>query len=301
MKETAWNRPWRTTSTGPFRTGWVLVPALLFATALFAGAGDVEAGEISNTFLRAEYLVLGAEASGSTNAILAADDKKDEKKPGRRGDEFGWNEPDESSDGDGPRNLGKKVKASLLSAALPGAGQWYVGNRPRAYLMGGIEVGIWGAYVIFDQMGDSWKDSAVDYAMVYAGTSGSHNDAYWINVGSYMDSDRFDDDRNREARALQEPYPVIPTTEADSWQWVNNQRRADFWNLWGDAHSSYDRRDYMLVFALVNRVVSMVDAVLGVDKMDGSLESSFMGLDLELAVVPQLPDPGARWTVTRRF
>ena len=154
--------------------------------------------------------------------------------------------------------------------------------------------------MVFDHMGDNWRDSAIDYAGVYAGTSGSHNDGYWITVGTYLDSDAYDDDRMREARALQEPYPD-PTSEADAWQWVNNERRGAYWKLWGDAHDSYDRRDYMLAFALVNRVVSMVDAVLGVDRIDGNLGTSVLGMEVELAVVPALPDPGARWTVSRRF
>ncbi|MBU8870078.1 MAG: hypothetical protein KOO60_04275 [Gemmatimonadales bacterium] len=283
-----------------FRVRLPFLPALLFALVLSAGFGAADAAVLSDgnhdAFLRTEYLVLGAEASGQAKAVLASDDKK----PRRRDDEFGSNLADESHSDGQTSNLGRKMKASLLSAVFPGAGQWYVGHRSRAYLMGGIEVGIWGSYVVFDLMGDSWRESAIDYSLTYAGTSGTHPDSYWINVGSYMDSDAFDEDRLREARALQEDY-TGDTLAADSWQWVNNQRRLDFWRLWSDADNSYDRRDYMFIFAVVNRVVSMVDAVLGVDKMDGSIESSVMGLDLKLAVVPDLPDPGARWTVSRRF
>ena len=291
MKDSARNRPWTTAQIDPVQVGLPFVAVLLAVLFLMVGSAAAE----PNDFLRAEYLVLGAEASGQASAVLAADEKKQR----RRDSEFGWNEPEEESGESRNRNFGKKTKAALLSAVMPGAGQWYVGNRPRAYLMGGIEAAIWTTYVVFDHMGDGWQDSAVDYAMVYAGTSGAHNDAYWINVGSYMDSDAYYADLDREARALQEPYPVERT--ADPWQWVNNQRRLDFWSLWGDAHDSYDRRDYMYVFALVNRVVSMVDAVLGVDKMDGNLESSILGLDVKLAVVSELNDPGARWTFTRRF
>ena len=296
MKITARNCPWINTQKTPFRVGLPVFVIVLSLLVLTAGTGIAGSTDESNSFLRAEYIVMGAQASGQPASILAADDNK----PRKRDEEFGWNLEGESGEQSGPRNFKKKAKAALLSAVFPGAGQWYVGNRPRAYLMGGIEVGIWGTYMIFDHMGDSWQDSAVDYAMVYAGTNGEHNDAYWINVGSYMHSDLYYEALLREARALEEPRPD-PLSESDAWQWVNNERRQDFWRLWGDAHDSYDRRDYMYVFALVNRVVSMVDAVLGVDKMDGNLESSILGLDIKLAVVPELDDPGARWTVSRRF
>ena len=96
-----------------------------------------------------------------------------------------------------------------------------------------------------------------------------------------------------------EEYPV--PRDAGQWEWANDQRRQEFWRLWGDAHDAYDRRDYMYVFALVNRVVSMVDAVMGVDRVDGSLEARVMGLDMQLAVDPDLADPGARWTFCRSF
>lgn len=286
-------------------TSLVLVVALILPLGSVAVAGastqdsPVDLADsgyaASGHFLRTEYLVMGAAASGGTLAVLAADDK-----PVARSDEFGWGEAKDEGNAEGTRNLGRKVKASLLSAVLPGAGQWYVGDRRRAYLMGGVEAGIWGAYLVFDNMGDNWRDSAIDYAGVYAGTGGSHNDAYWITVGTYMDSDAYDDARMREARALQEPYPD-PTSPADSWQWVNNDRRQGYWKLWGDAHDSYDRRDYMLAFALVNRVVSMVDAVLGVDRMDGRIGTSLLGMEVELAVIPALPDPEARWSFSRRF
>ncbi len=265
----------------------------LMLPVLAAGAAPTD------SFLRSEYEVMGASASNTAAGVLAADREPQRDRSGRKSEfDVGGDEDHESQGGD--RQLGRKVKATLLSAVLPGAGQWYNGDRNKAYWMGGIEVGIWGAFLVFDHQGDSWKDSATDYAGIYAGTEGEHNDAYWITVGSFSDSDRYDDSRRREARALQEPYPD-PTSAADSWQWVNDQRRQEFWRLWGDAHDSYDRRDYMYIAALINRVVSMVDAALGVDRVDGSLETSVLGLDMRLAVDPGLREPRARWSFARSF
>ena len=45
----------------------------------------------------------------------------------------------------------------------------------------------------------------------------------------------------------------------------------------------------------VRRAASMVDAALGVDRLDGDLETRVFGLDVELAVEPSGPAPGARW------
>lgn len=274
--------------------------ALLTMVVLVVGAVAAQAADrpAANSFLRSEYEVLGAQASILPAAVLAADQPEPERR-GRAG-EFDVQRDDETERTGGPSNLNRKVKAALLSAVLPGAGQWYNGDRTRAYWMGGVEVGIWGAFFLFDHQGDSWKDSATDYASIYAGTSGSHDEGYWISVGSYMNSDDYYDALDREARALGEDYPV--PRDAGSWEWANNQRRQEFWRLWGDAHDAYDRRDYMYVFALVNRVVSMVDAVMGVDRVaDGALGTRVLGLDMQLAVDPDLTEPGARWTFSRSF
>lgn len=266
--------------------------------ALMLPLGEATAGEDGSArFLRSEYEVLGAQASALPASVLQADREQPER--GGRASEFDVVEDGDEKEDGGPSNLSRKTKAAALSALFPGAGQWYNGDRARAYWMGGIEVGIWGAFFLFDHQGDSWKDSATDYASIYAGTSGSHDDGYWISVGSYANSDNYYDALDREARALGEDYPV--SRDAGEWEWANDQRRQEFWRLWGDAHDAYDRRDYMYVFALVNRVVSMVDAVMGVDRIDGSLEAQVLGLEMQLAVDPDLAVPGARWTFSRSF
>ena len=84
---------------------------------------------------------------------------------------------------------------------------------------------IWGAYLVFDHQGDNRMESAREYAGFYAGTSGDHNDDYWQAVGGYMDSDSYNDDLLREARALQEEATGLIDGE-DAWQWVNESGRA---------------------------------------------------------------------------
>jgi hypothetical protein len=209
-------------------------------------------------------------------------------------------EPEKPEGPAGPANTGQKVKAGVLSAIFPGAGQFYNGDRKKGYIMGGIEVGIWTAYFVFDRQGDNRLDTSIEYAGIYAGTSGEHPDSYWQSVGRYMDSDAYNESVLREARALQEE-PGGLVSGSDTWQWVNEDRRAGFATLRADANSAYDRRDFMLLFAVVNRAVSVVDAVLGAGQPDGKLEAEVMGLNMGVEMLPSLRDPGAQWTVSRRF
>jgi hypothetical protein len=209
-------------------------------------------------------------------------------------------EAEDEEDEGGPSNMGTKVKAGVLSAVVPGAGQFYNGDKKKAYIMFGVEVAIWGAYFIFDHQGDNRMEASRDYAGVYAGTGGDHVDRYWQDVGAYMDSDAFNEDRLREARALQEaPSGLIGGD--DAWQWVNDSRRKDYQKIRADGNSAYDRRDFMILFAVVNRAISVVDAVLGAGQADGKLETEVLGLNIGVEPRMSWQDPGAQCVISRSF
>ena len=287
----------RTTGT------WIVLTAAVFALIC---PGPVTAGtlETDNSFLRAEFDVLGSGISGSWRSV----DLNPYLVYGQIGGEglTQKNEvgaasgvPEDEEEDTGPSNTGEKIKAGALSAIFPGAGQFYNDQRKKAYIMGGIEVAIWTAYFVFDTQGDNRLETSIEYAGIYAGTSGSHPNSYWQSVGRYMDSTNYDEARRREARALGEDYTAI--TSSDPWLWVNEDRRDGFQNLRADANSAYDRRDFMILFAVVNRAVSVVDAVLGVGKANGKLDTEVMGMNLELEMLPSLRNPGAQCVISRRF
>lgn len=275
------------------------------AMTLLAGLSWAETSTQENTFLRTEFQVLGRGASALNQGVDLESYLRWGQIGGQgheRDSEIGAasGEPDEKSPDGAPSDLGTKVKAGALSALFPGAGQFYNGQQKKAYIMGGIEVAIWTTYFVFDKQGDNRLDSSIEYAEIYAGTSGSHPDSYWQSVGRYMDSDAYNEAQLREARALQEE-PSGLVSGSDTWQWVNEDRRSGFGSLRADANSAYDRRDFMILFAVVNRAVSVVDAVLGAGAVDGKLEAEVMGMTLEMEMLPSWRDPGAQWTVSRRF
>lgn len=281
---------------------WFLA-TLLFATAAWAmpAAAEMPPGQ-SGSFLRSEFLVLGESASGGLTGLNASSGLAFDQ-IGNEGEieEFGSAAaPEDEDKEEGPSNTGDKVKAGLLSAVIPGAGQFYNKQRSKAYVMFGVEVAIWTAYIVFDSQGDERMESAAEWAGIYAGTSGEHDNSYWQNVGHYMDSDAYNESQLREARALQE-QPSGMISGADAWQWVNQDRRDGYSMLRSDGNSAYDRRDFMILFAVVNRAISVVDAVLNAGKDDGLLETEVMGMNMELEILPSFNDPGARWVVSRSF
>ena len=276
--------------------------ALVALLLMVCGAGSAQAE--GSLFLRSEFQVMGADASSNWQAQTQRGSLGFHQIGGQgrneQSSEFGSVEEESKDEIAGPSNTGEKVKAGLFSAILPGAGQYHTGHKTKAYIMGGVEVAIWTAYFVFDKQGDNKRDDSEEWAAIYAGTSGSHADRYWQDVGHHANSDDFNEAVLREARALGED-PTGLITGADAWQWVNDDRRFGYSRLRADGNSAYDRRDFMILFAVLNRAVSVVDAVIGAGGADGVLETEVLGMNMEMEVLPSFSDPGARWVVSRSF
>ncbi|MCP4145145.1 MAG: hypothetical protein GY752_07670 [bacterium] len=194
-------------------------------------------------------------------------------------------------------NMGNKLTAGALSLLLPGAGQFYNGDRNKAYMFAGVEVGIWTAYGIFDSQASGREEDAQEYAYLFADVSGVHAEDYWRIIGRYDYSDQYNEVLLREARATGEEAELI--AGADQWQWRNGEYRRGYQLLRADTNRATERRDAMTVFAILNRVVSIWDAVRssGEDKPLATIG----GYDLELTYSDSIHNPEAGWLLTRNF
>ncbi len=204
--------------------------------------------------------------------------------------------PSDAEDRTGPSSTKRRLTAGGLSLLVPGAGQFYNGDRGKALIMVGIEAAVWGAYLGFDRHADNLSDDYRSWAGIYAGTGGTHPDSYWQSVGRYMDSDAWYESRLREARAFGEPAPA-PPGEDQQWQWRSEDFRRDYQILRADANEAYDRRDLMILFAILNRAVSVFDAVRNGGAREAGepvLGARVLGADLALEVSAPLPSPQAR-------
>lgn len=265
-----------------------------------AGAEGTATGQ---TFTATEFAVLGDGASAAWRpGLVGSAGRRQGDGIGGVPDEFGTGRraPGREAERSRPAQLGRKIKAGALSAVLPGAGQYYNGKHQRAFVMAGVEAGIWTAFFVFDRQGDNRMESSREWAGIYAGTSGDHSESYWQGVGQFMDSDAYNDSRYREARAEQVPVSGLVGPDA-AWQWINEDRRYGYALLRADGNSAYDRRDFMILFAVLNRAVSVFDAVLGAGRDGNVAQASVMGFDVELQLQPALTDPGARCVVSRGF
>jgi hypothetical protein len=204
-----------------------------------------------------------------------------------------------SAEDDTPKftNMSDKLKAGFFSLILPGAGQYYNGHYNKAYIYAGVEVSVWTAYGIFHMQATNREEDSREYAMLFADVTGTHVEDYWRAIGRYDNSDQYDVVLLREARATGEDAEL--TEPYNQWQWRNSEYRLGYQRLRADASRAYVNRDFTLAFAVINRAVSVWDAVRSAG--DDKPIASIGGFDLELTYTDNTRNPEAGWLLTRNF
>ncbi len=235
---------------------------LIGAAALVLGATTGTAGDI----LAAESSVLGAGASSLPSLQEVG------------GGDVGGVQLESYQ---GPNNLGGRFKAGALSLLLPGLGQLYNGDRQKALLFGGIEAGVWTSYLVLHTIARHAEEDYQEYAGLFAGVEGSHSELYWRSVGRFMTSDDYNLGQEMIARAdVDQQVASGLIGEADAWFWRNETYQDNYKILRADANRAYDRRDFTILFAILNRAVSAFDAVRNAGG-EHLIEVGGLGLDLE--------------------
>lgn len=238
---------------------------ILVAAALLAAASLAQAAVPAASLLEVEREVLGRDAS----SLFDAQDIG--------GSDIGGAAPSVDR---GPRNLGRKLKAGALSLLLPGLGQLYNGDRGKALAFGGAELAVWTTYGVLHTIARGAEDDYQEYADIYAGVSGDHTERYWRAVGRYMTSEEYNEDLEMEARAEGGAATNLIGPE-DAWFWRSAERQNDFQLLRADATRAYDRRDFTVLFAIVNRAIAAYDAVRSAGDDSHMLRVGKVGVDLE--------------------
>jgi uncharacterized protein DUF5683 len=198
----------------------------------------------------------------------------------------------------GPRNMGPRLKAGALSLLMPGAGQWYNDDRAKSWKFGVAEMGVWTAYLVFNNQRNGYAEDSRDYAEVYAGVSGSHPESYWRSVGEYMNSDDYNTQQLIDARAEGSTTAELISGD-EAWFWRNEELRSNYIAFRGKVTSARERRDFMILFSVLNRVISAFDAVRNANGDDQLL--SLAGFDIDLQHSTYQGTSGAVCTFSKKF
>ena len=151
-----------------------------------------------------------------------------------------------------------KWKALGLSVILPGAGQYYTESRGKMIFFGGAEALIWSNFVGFRLYGKWKKEDYISWAALHAGVDvNGKPDSYFETLTYYDNIDIYNQLELLYERSEAELYPDTPEFY---WNWDSDENRVHFRKLRNDSKNAYRRSLLFLGAALVNRVLSGIDA-----------------------------------------
>lgn len=190
-------------------------------------------------------------------------------------------------------------RAALLSALLPGLGEYYSGHKTRALLSGIGEAAVWTSFATFKVQESLREDRAIEYAVAYASATPGADGDYYQAVGQFLRAEgpgQWNEFVRRRERDTGEVLGREYTGD-EAWSWPSVERFIEYRELRKGSLAAGERATNALAFAIVSRVVSIASVVQAV-RSDHSREDR-LGLRFE----PRLEPTGIAWRlgVAQRF
>lgn len=168
------------------------------------------------------------------------------------------------------------LKAAALSALLPGLGEYYIGHRTKAKYFFGAEALTWVGFFAFRTYGGWKKDDYIDLAAQYADAQLEDKDDEFLDwVGFYIDIDQY----NTLGRVGDPDRPYLPDTPENHWLWESEIYQEAYRDLKNSSREAYRRSDFMIGVAVLNRVISVIDAVRDARRARRTIDDEFSRSD----------------------
>jgi len=178
-------------------------------------------------------------------------------------------------------------KAALYSALIPGGGQYYLGKRKTARFFFAAEVLTWLGYFSFRTYGNWRRNDFIDYAAIHANAQLEGKSEEFLAWVGFYESIR---DFNNLGRAWDPQRPYLPDTPENHWQWNSQDERQTYRDIRNRSKEAYRRSDFMIGVAVLDRIVSIVDAVRSTGRINrrigGSFSSPVTNQDFKFSVNP---------------
>lgn len=199
-----------------------------------------------------------------------------------------------------PRRISKS-KAVVLSLLVPGAGQYYADARGRAEVFFGAELSIWIGYFAFRTYGNWREDDYIRYATRYAGIDPSRKDEeYYKNLTFYNSVEEY----NRSGRIIDPEGPYYQPGTSYDWYWESDDHRVNFRSMKNSSETAFRNASFMVALALINRLLSGIDAYRLAKKNASEIEDDFFSknnIDIDFSASPFGKNPRFKFAVKRNF
>jgi len=164
------------------------------------------------------------------------------------------------------------ARAALYSALLPGWGEHYVGHKRKARFFFSIEALGWIGFFASTAYGNWKKDDYIRFANERAGADLEGSDDWFLDmVGFYDDIDEY----NSFGRIYDPDRPYLEDNTSNHWRWQSPSDKELYRHMKNQSREAYRRADFMIGLVVLNRVVSVIDAVRDAKRSQRTLDGSF--------------------------
>jgi hypothetical protein len=152
----------------------------------------------------------------------------------------------------------KKVGLAILySLLLPGMGELYAGDYSSGKYFTIADALLWGTYLGFYSYGNMRKSDYKSYAATYGGVNNNgKDDAYYTTIGNYQSIQQYNNEK-----ALERNFNEMYNVDQYYWNWQNDNQRSAYKDMWTSSESAYNNLKFVAGALILNRVVSMINAV----------------------------------------
>jgi hypothetical protein len=189
-------------------------------------------------------------------------------------------------------------KAFFLSLLVPGWGELYAGSSTKGKIFLAAEAAVWSGFAAFEQY-SAWKRRdyelyAVDHADLLLD---GKDDEYFKNVAAYTDIWSYNDDQ-LHAREWESVYW---DEEFYHWRWENPESKEKFNEIRDSSRRARRRALNMVGAAVLNRLISSIDAVRTAKAFNSDAREYDTGVHLGLKLRGSLRNPKALLVLNKSF
>lgn len=207
---------------------------------------------------------------------------------------------DLSKTGSSARRISMR-KALLLSALLPGAGQYYADAKFKGQVFMGVEATIWSVFIAYRVYGGWKKDDYRDFAAAHAGVDNNGKDnAFYDWIGFYNNREDF----NQYGRLYYPERDYLPDNPSYDWQWDSEANRTEYREIKNASETAFRNSTFLIGLAIVNRVIAGIDTYRTVRAAQARMMRSFSQIGpYKITVKPKLTgtNAGLSLKVSRKF
>ena len=189
-------------------------------------------------------------------------------------------------------------KAFFLSLLIPGLGELYAGSSLKGKIFLATEAAVWSSFAAFEHY-SAWKKRDYElYSVAHADVSlEGKDDDFFKNVAAYKDIWSYNEDQ-LHARDWDEVYW---DEKIYHWEWDNPESREKFNEIRDSSRRAHQRALNMVGAAVLNRLISAIDAVRTAKAFNKKVQENDTGLHLGLKIRGSVRNPKALIVLNKNF